>query len=80
MAATTIRTWLDGDRLTMHHAAADQIDGMDTVEFDGQTYCGRQGHLKLVHHENVDSGKLCPACLEVTGAAPHLEGTGLGPV
>lgn len=79
MAATTIRTWLDGDRQMMHHAPADQIDGMDTVEFEGMTFCGLRGQLKLVHHENVDMGKLCPACLEVTGPNPPLEGTGLGP-
>ena len=73
--ATTIRTWLDEDRTTMHHAASSQIDGMQTVEFEGTTHCGRSGLLKLVHTENVDSGKLCQACVEVSGPNPSLAGT-----
>ena len=76
---TIIRTWLDEDRTTMHHAPAAQIDGMDTHDLVGTTSCGRQGTLTLVHHEHVDVGKLCPACMAVTGPNPPLEGTGMGP-
>jgi hypothetical protein len=78
--ATTIRTWLDDDRRTMHHAPATEVEGMESGPFPGTTYCGLAGVLKLVHHENVDTGKLCEACLAATGTTPSLEGVSSGPV
>ncbi len=77
--ATKIRTWLDDDRDTIHHADAAQVDGMQSGATPGTTDCGRSGTLKLVHHENVDMGILCEACMAVSGLRPPLEGTGSGP-
>ncbi|MGI9016668.1 MAG: hypothetical protein ACR2HR_06115 [Euzebya sp.] len=78
--ATKIRVWLDEDRLAMHHADSTQIDGMESGAVNATTDCGRTGQLKLVHHENVDMGMLCPDCMAVSGVAPALEGDDYGPV
>lgn len=78
--ATKIRVWLDDDRDRIHHADSDTVSGMDTGAAPGTTDCGRQGTLKLVHHENVDMGKLCEGCMAVTGPRPALEGNSYGPV
>jgi hypothetical protein len=78
--ATKIRVWLDDDRDMMHHADSSLIAGMEVGAADGVTDCGRSGQLKLVHHENVDMGKLCEACMAVSGTRPALEGDSYGPV
>jgi hypothetical protein len=78
--ATKIRTWLDADRETIHHADAAQVRGMEVGAAEGATDCGQHGTLRLVHHENVDMGKLCPACMAVSGVRPALEGDSYGPV
>lgn len=78
--ATKIRAWLDDDRVTIHHADASQVDGMEVGAAEGTTDCGRAGTLKLVHHENVDMGKLCEGCMAVSGTRPALEGNSYGPV
>lgn len=78
--AEKIRVWLNDNRLTMHHADADQANGMDTGGFEGTTDCGRTGAMKLVHHENVDMGKLCEECRAVSGTRPALAGDDYGPV
>jgi hypothetical protein len=77
---TKIRTWLDDDRTTIHHAESAQLPGMDHGAAEGATDCGRHGTLKLVHHENVDMGKLCPDCMALTGVRPALAGDDYGPV
>ena len=77
---TKIRVWLDDDRTSQHHAESSVVDGMDTVTAPGTTDCGREGVVKLVHHENVDAGRLCEECIAVSGVRPALDGTSLGPV
>ncbi len=77
---TRIRVWLDDDRETIHHAAAAQVDGMDSGGADGVTDCSRRGTMKLVHHENIDMGRLCAGCQAVSGVRPPLEGDSYGPV
>lgn len=74
-----IRVWLDSDRDVMHHASASQSEGMHVGATTGTTDCGRTGVLKLVHHENVDMGRLCEGCMAVTGPNPPLEGIYPGP-
>lgn len=74
-----IRVWLDDDRRTMHHASAAQVEDMTVTSVGGVTDCGREGTLSLVHHENVDTGALCPGCIAVTGVRPPLEGVDPGP-
>lgn len=78
--ATKIRVWLDGDHQRIHHAPSTQITDMTTPGADGTTDCGATGTMTLVHHENVDMGKLCEACMAVSGVRPALEGQHLGPV
>ncbi|WP_370324471.1 hypothetical protein [Euzebya sp.] len=77
---TKIRVWLDDDRTHIHHADASSVGGMDIGAAEGRTDCGRAGVLKLVHHENVDMGKLCEDCMAVSGLRPALEGNSYGPV
>jgi hypothetical protein len=78
--ATKIRAWLDQDRETIHHADSAQIPGMFSGATEGVTDCMREGTLRLVHHENVDMGKLCADCMAVSGPNPALEGNTYGPV
>ncbi|MEE8602334.1 hypothetical protein [Euzebya tangerina] len=78
--ATKIRVWLNDDRTEIHHADSGSVEGMQSAGADGATDCGRSGHLSLVHHENVDMGKLCAGCLAVSGTRPALEGNSYGPV
>lgn len=78
--AEKIRVWLNDDRDIMHHADADQAEGMDDGGFHGTADCGRSGPMKLVHHENVDMGKLCEECMAVSGVRPALAGDNYGPV
>ena len=77
---TKIRVWLDDDRDEMHHAEAGVVDGMDSDGAQGEADCARSGILTLVHHENVDMGKLCRDCLAISGTRPALEGDSYGPV
>lgn len=78
--SSKIRVWLDDDRETIHHADADQFDDMTVGSGEGRTDCDHKGLLRLVHHENVDMGKLCEGCVQVSGVRPPLEGQDLGPV
>ena len=78
--ASKIRTWLDADMTTIHHADANTVTGMEMGAAEGTTDCGQHGLLKLVHHENVDMGKLCEGCMAVSGVRPALEGDSYGPV
>ena len=75
-----IRVWLDDDRSMIHHASAAQVADLTVTEADGTTDCGLPGRIHLVHHENVDMGKLCPGCQAVSGVRPPLAGQDLGPL
>ena len=64
----------------IHHASAAQVADLTVTEADGTTDCGLPGRIHLVHHENVDMGKLCPGCQVVSGVRLPLAGQDLGPV
>jgi hypothetical protein len=76
--AGSVRVWALPD-LQVQHISSPPGDDV-SKEWDGTTACGVAAPLRWIHGEVVDAGKSCPACQEVAGLTPPLEGDDLGPV
>lgn len=78
MRGERVRVWLDRETNGQHFAVPP--DSETAHEWEGDTVCGRTGHLRWVTNENVDANLTCPECVAVEGFSPSLEGDDPGPV
>lgn len=77
--ADRVRVFVSPHRDVQHFADPPSGDAT-TRSWDGETVCGRSGHLRWVHWEIVDEGSTCPDCVAAEGTYhPTLEGDYAGP-